>query len=142
MFIPDMPQRIATDTSMKIPIRFGETIKSYYYSNDRDVNDLVFIPLAIAAWFRYLLGVDDNGKEMEVSSDPQLEDLQSKLKGIVFKDPDSYKGQLTDILSNENIFALDLVKAGLSVKIENMFREMLSSEGAVRKTLHKYVSST
>ena len=142
MFIPDMPQRIATDTSMKIPIRFGETIKSYYYANDKDVNDLVFIPLAIAAWFRYLLGIDDNGKEMEVSADPQLEDLQNKLKGIAFKDVDSYHGQLKCILSNENIFALDLVKAGLSVKIEDMFKEMLSSEGAVRKTLHKYVSST
>lgn len=28
-FIPDMPQRIATDTSQKIPVRFGETIKAY-----------------------------------------------------------------------------------------------------------------
>lgn len=28
-FIPDTPQRIATDTSQKIPVRFGETLKSY-----------------------------------------------------------------------------------------------------------------
>ncbi|MCI9338738.1 MAG: mannitol dehydrogenase family protein, partial [Lachnospiraceae bacterium] len=28
-FMPDAPQRIATDTSQKIPIRFGETIKAY-----------------------------------------------------------------------------------------------------------------
>lgn len=140
MFLPDMPQRIATDTSMKIPIRFGETIKSYYYSEDRNVNDLTYIPLAIAAWFRYLLGIDDNGNEMEVSSDPQLDDLQDKLKSIEFKNPDSYKGQLKEILSNENIFALDLVKADLSDKIENMFTEMIVSEGAVRKTLHKYVN--
>ena len=28
-YIPDTPQRIATDTSQKIPIRFGETIKAY-----------------------------------------------------------------------------------------------------------------
>ena len=26
-YIPDMPQRIATDTSQKVAIRFGETIK-------------------------------------------------------------------------------------------------------------------
>ena len=141
MFIPDMPQRIATDTSMKIPIRFGETIKSYFYSDEKDVKELTFIPLAIAAWFRYLLGIDDNGNEMEVSSDPQLEDLWNKLKGIEFKNVNSYNGQLKDILSNVNIFAVDLVKVGLSDKIENMFKEMLLSEGAVRKTLHKYVSS-
>ncbi|MCR5848883.1 MAG: mannitol dehydrogenase family protein [Lachnospiraceae bacterium] len=140
MFIPDMPQRIATDTSMKIPIRFGETIKAYRDSEDRDVNDLVFIPLSIAAWFRYLLGIDDLGNKMEVSSDPQLEDLQDKLSGIVFKDIVSYKGQLKEILSNENIFSADLVKAGLSDKIEEMFKEMIVSENAVRNTLHKYVS--
>ena len=28
-FMPDSPQRIATDTSQKVGIRFGETIKSY-----------------------------------------------------------------------------------------------------------------
>ena len=138
MFIPDMPQRIATDTSMKIPIRFGETIKSYYYSPERDVNDLTFIPLAIAAWLRYLLGIDDNGNPMEVSSDPQLEDLQDKLSGIVYNDVSTYNGQIKDILANENIFAINLVEAGLSEKIENMFKEMLK-EGAVRSTLHKYV---
>ena len=138
MFIPDMPQRIATDTSMKIPIRFGETIKSYYFSSDRDVNDLTFIPLAIAAWLRYLLGTDDNGNPMEVSSDPQLDDLQDKLSGIVYNDVNTYNGQIKDILANENIFAINLVEAGLSEKIENMFKEMLK-EGAVRATLHKYV---
>ena len=138
MFIPDMPQRIATDTSMKIPIRFGETIKSYYFSSDRNVNDLTFIPLAIAAWLRYLLGIDDNGNAMEVSSDPHLNDLQDKLSGIVYNDVSTYNGQIKEILANENIFAINLVEAGLSEKIENMFKEMLK-EGAVRETLHKYV---
>ena len=138
MFIPDMPQRIATDTSMKIPIRFGETIKSYFFSSDRNVNDLTFIPLAIAAWLRYLLGIDDNGNPMEVSSDPQLEDLQDKLSGIRYNDVSTYNGQIKDILANENIFAINLVEAGLSEKIENMFKEMLK-EGTVRATLHKYV---
>ena len=138
LVLPDTPQRIATDTSMKIPIRFGETIKSYYNSPDRDVNDLIFIPLAIAAWLRYLLGVNDKGETMEVSADPQLEDLQTKLSGIVYNDVNTYNGQIKDILSNENIFAINLIDAGLSDKIENMFKEMLK-EGAVRDTLHKYV---
>ena len=75
---------------------------------------------------------------MEVSSDPQLEDLQTKLAGIVYNDVNTYNGQIKDILSNENIFAINLIEAGLSDKIENMFKEMLK-EGAVRDTLHKYV---
>ena len=28
-FVPDSPQRIATDTSQKMSVRFGETIKAY-----------------------------------------------------------------------------------------------------------------
>lgn len=138
-YIPDMPQRIATDTSMKIPIRFGETIKSYLASSNKDVKELTFIPLAIAGWFRYLLGIDDNGNTMELSSDPMLPELTAKLKGIIYNNPSSYKGELREILCNETIFATDLCKAGLSDKIEKMFKEMLAGPGAVRETLHKYV---
>ena len=39
-FMPDAPQRIATDTSQKVGIRFGETIKSYI-AEGRDLNTLV-----------------------------------------------------------------------------------------------------
>ncbi len=60
-FIPDAPQRIATDTSQKIPIRFGETIKSYMARPDLDPAQLTYIPMALAGWIRYLLGVDDEG---------------------------------------------------------------------------------
>ena len=44
-FIPDTPQRIATDTSQKVGIRFGETIKSYARKDDLNPADLVAIPL-------------------------------------------------------------------------------------------------
>ena len=58
--IPDTPQRIATDTSQKIPVRFGETIKSYIQQG-KDLATLKGIPLAIAGWLRYLLAVDSKG---------------------------------------------------------------------------------
>ena len=38
-FMPDTPQRIATDTSQKLAIRFGETIKAYAASDELDVKD-------------------------------------------------------------------------------------------------------
>ncbi len=138
LYIPDMPQRIATDTSMKIPIRFGETIKSYLAAPDKEVKSLTFIPLAIAGWFRYLLGVDDAGEKMELSADPMLPELTAKLSTVVYDDPSSYCGELKEILANETIFATDLCKAGLADKIEGMFTEMLAGPGAVRATLHKY----
>ena len=139
-FIPDTPQRIATDTSLKMPIRFGETIKSYIASDKLDVTALTYIPLAIAGWLRYLLGIDDEGKPMEVSSDPLLDTLQKQLEGIQFGNPSSVGDKLRPILANKEIFASDLVQAGLADKIEGMFRELLAGPGAVRATLQKYLA--
>lgn len=134
-YIPDMPQRIATDTSQKVGIRFGETIKSYIQNSELEVRDLVYIPLAIAGWMRYLLGVDDNGKEFERSSDPMLEELTQALKGIKVGDTSSYKGNLKGILNNRSIFGVDLYEVGLGDKIEEMFIQLIQKEGAVRETL-------
>jgi fructuronate reductase len=139
-FIPDAPARIATDTSQKVPIRFGETIKSYLARPDLDLESLVGIPLAIAGWLRYLLGVDDEGSEMAVNPDPMLETLQAQLSGIRFGDPGSLDGQLKNLLSNPIIFGVDLYEAGLAGKVEGMLRELLEGPGAVRKTLVKYLS--
>lgn len=138
-YIPDMPQRIATDTSLKIPIRFGETLKAYYHSKTHSVDELKYIPLAIAGWFRYLLGVDDCGNEMSVSDDPMLFKLKESLKDIVYNDPDSYLGQLRGLLSNKSIFAINLCETTLARTIEEMFVSMLNGNGSVRETLKKYL---
>lgn len=138
-YIPDTPQRIVTDTSQKVAIRFGETIKSYRKSDSLDSTQLTYIPLALAGWMRYLLGVDDNGIKFKRSSDPILEELTKVLKGIIVGDITSYKGELIPIFKNESLFGIDLYEAGLGEKIEGMFLELIASEGAVRKTLVKYL---
>ena len=139
-FIPDTPQRIATDTSQKVAIRFGETIKSYMKREDLDASSLTFIPLALAGWLRYLLGVNDNLEKFELSSDPMLSELQGKLEGIKVGDVSSYTGQLKEVLSNEILFGLDLEKAGLADKVEAMFLELIAGKNAVRDTLKKYLA--
>ena len=139
-FIPDTPQRIATDTSQKITVRFGETIKSYVASDSLDIHSLTAIPLAIAGWLRYLLAVDDEGKEMNVSSDPMLEVLQKQLADVKLGNPESADGKLTEILSNKVLFGSDLNEIGLAEKIEGMFKELIAGPGAVRATLHKYMA--
>ena len=138
-FIPDTPQRIATDTSQKMAIRFGETIKSYIARPDLDPASLTYIPLVIAGWLRYLLAVDDKGEAMECSSDPLLETLQNQLSGIKLGDPSSIGDKLTPILSNDTLFGVDLIQVGLGSKIQTMFGELLTGPGAVRKTLKKYL---
>ena len=137
-FMPDAPQRIATDTSLKVGIRFGETIKSYV-AEKRDLNHLTALPLAIAGWLRYLLAVDDELNPIEISSDPMKDELQAKLSGIVAGKPETYQGQLKEILSNAAIFGSNLVEIGLADKIERMFVEELCGVGAVRMTLRKYL---
>jgi fructuronate reductase len=137
-FMPDAPQRIVTDTSQKVGIRFGETIKSYLAAGN-SLDTLVSVPLALAGWLRYLLAVDDRGEAMEVSSDPMREELQAKLAGIQVGGPKCYAGELKDILTNKSIFGVDLVEAGLAEKIEAMFVEQLAGPGAVRATLQKYL---
>ncbi len=134
-FIPDAPQRIATDTSQKIPIRFGETIKSYMASPTLNAADLEAIPLALAGWLRYLLAVDDNGQPMPVSPDPMMDYLKNALAAVEPGVPTSAKAALEPILSNPVIFGVNLVNAGLAEKVERLLADMLTGPGAVRKAL-------
>ncbi|MBE6003988.1 MAG: mannitol dehydrogenase family protein [Lachnospiraceae bacterium] len=137
-FMPDTPQRIATDTSQKVGIRYGETIKSYV-AKYGDAKKLEAIPLAIAGWLRYLLGVNDQGEAFERSSDPMLESLTEAVKGIELGKPETVGDKLKPILSNENIFGSDLYAVGLGEKIEELFKEEIAGKGAVRATLVKYL---
>ena len=138
-FMPDTPQRIATDTSQKLGIRFGETIKAYAKSKDLNITDLKLIPLVLAGWCRYLMGIDDNGNKIELSSDPLLEELEPYVRTISLGDKGPFNSQLKPILSNESIFGVNLYDVGLGLKVEGYFAELVSGEGAVRKTLKKYV---
>ncbi|MBT2719836.1 mannitol dehydrogenase family protein [Bacillus sp. ISL-46] len=137
-YIPDTPQRIACDTSLKVGIRFGETLKSYVKREDLNPADLKAIPLAIATWCRYLLGIDDEGKPFTLSPDPQLETLKAALEGVALGDRTS---NIKLILSNQAIFGVNLYEIGLGEKIESMFYDMLAGTGAVRRTLEKYCLS-
>ena len=69
-----------------------------------------------------------------------LEELSKALEGIEVGNPSSYNGQLKSILSNANIFGIDLYEAGIGEKIEDMFLEEIAGAGAVRNTLKKYMA--
>ncbi|QTR70694.1 mannitol dehydrogenase family protein [Bacillus cytotoxicus] len=140
--IPDTPQRIASDTSQKVGIRFGETIKNYVKSSEVKVEDLKYIPLVIAGWLRYLMGINDELQSFEVSPDPLLEELQDYVGKIEIgmNDKTLIHECLNPILSNEVIFGLNLCAIGMSDLIEQYFIEMIQDQGSVRSTLHKYVT--
>lgn len=137
-FMPDSPKRIATDTSQKLGIRFGETVKSYI-EKGLDLNSLDGISLVIAGYLRYLMGVDDNLNIMVLSPDPLIDMLQLSVKDEVIGDTINNKLLLIELLRNKNVFGVDYVEVGMSDKILCMFTEMKQGEGAVRCTLEKYL---
>lgn len=139
-FMPDAPQRIATDTSQKLPIRFGETIKGYK-AKGLDLDELVLIPLVLAGYARYLKGIDDAGNAFEPSPDPLLKELRSIVSGLEVKEEAQDFSCLKSLYSREDIFGVDLYALGLGTRIEAMAAQLYAGTGAVRRTLHKYVES-
>ncbi|GAA1858325.1 mannitol dehydrogenase family protein [Brevibacterium marinum] len=137
--LPDSPQRIATDTSQKLGIRFGETIRRHV--DVGDAQHLTWIPFAIAAWVRYLLGVDDDLAPFERSPDPLLPAIDNRLKGMRIGDPET-ASSARDLLADEAIFGVDLVSVGLAPTVEGHLGAMLAGAGAVRRTLHRLADST
>ncbi|MDR1828397.1 MAG: mannitol dehydrogenase family protein [Methylobacteriaceae bacterium] len=133
-FMPDTPQRIATDTSQKLSIRFGETIKAYLAAG-RDMSILRAVPLVLAGWCRYLMAVDDAGRPFTLSPDPLLETLKPRIAGLRLGDPSPDVSALKDLWTDEKLFGVDLVKAGLAGVIVERLVEMLAGPGAVRQTL-------
>lgn len=135
-FMPDAPQRIACDTSQKVGIRFGETIKAYMAEGNSD--KLEYIPLILAGWLRYLMAKDDNGNEFELSPDPLIPQLTSIMERVQFGDNTNAEEAVSEILEKQEIFGADLKKAGLDNKIIEYFKELNAGKGAVRSTLEKY----
>ena len=139
-FMPDAPQRIAMDTSQKLPIRFGETLKKYV-ARGLDKSNLVLIPLTLAGYARYLKGLKDDLTTFEPSPDPMLAELQAIVAPLEVGKPNQDWSCLKQLYSRKDVFGLDLYEAGLGEQIEGMVKELYAGKGAVRATLHKYVSA-
>ena len=139
-FMPDTPQRIAMDTSQKIPIRFGQTIGKYHARGLEKAN-LILIPLVLAGYARYLKGIQDDGTPFDCSPDPLLAELQAIIAPLQIGQPEQDWSPLRQLFSRQDIFAVDLYAIGLGEQIENMTKELFDHYGAVRETLHRYVTA-
>ena len=138
-FLPDSPQRIATDTSQKLSIRFGETIKAYEASPDLHTEDLKLIPLVYAGWLRYLMGIDDEGREFTPSSYPLLEEARQYVADYELSFSPKDLSKLDALLANEKIFGVNLHAIGMDTLVKQYFAELSSGVGAVAAALKKYV---
>lgn len=137
-FMPDAPQRIATDTSQKIPVRFGQTLKAYLAKPELKIDELIMIPLVFAGWLRYLMGVNDEGDLFTPSPDPKLKEFTDYISSIKLGNELSDEEGIDKILKDRSIFIIDLYSSGLAKKVKRMFKMMITGTGAVRETLRKY----
>jgi fructuronate reductase len=101
----------------------------------------VLIPLTLAGYARYLKGLDDMGEPFTPSTDPLLAELQAIVAPLELGKPDQDFSCLRKLFSRKDVFAVDLYEVGLGEKIEGMVKELYAGPGAVRATLHKYVSA-
>lgn len=93
--------QIAMDGSQKLPQRLTDVVRARLDQGlpiDR-------LALAIAAWMRYVGGVDEKGRPIDVQ-DP----LADKLKKL-YQSGDDARGRVTALLSVEQVFGTDLPKA-------------------------------
>lgn len=137
-FMPDTPQRIATDTSQKLSIRFGETIKAYQKREDLNLSDLKVIPLVFAGWLRYLMGINDKGESFDPSPDPLLDKVRPYVTNIKLGEKTTLS-QLQPLLTDSTIFGVDLIEVKMADLVIVYFNEMIAGVGAVENTLRKYI---
>lgn len=140
-YLADQPKRIATDTSHKLGMRFGETILAYYDSPipKHRASRLRYVPFVLACWLRYLVGVDDQGKPMELAPDPRLPALREVLADISLGDSVPMR-RIEPIICDKFIFGVNLAEVGLDDTVLFYFNEMLKGPGAVRKMLKRVCS--
>lgn len=140
-FLPDTPQRIATDTSQKLSVRFGQTIRAWAKKDAASVKTLYAVPLVLAGWLRYLVGTDDSGQTFTPSPDPMLTELmpliQRAADAASADQSDEVMQILTPLLSNVSVFGVDLIEVELAETVCRLFMEMCQAPGAVRKTLQR-----
>lgn len=138
-FMPDTPQRIATDTSQKLAVRFGETIKAYAASKELNTAELKLVPLVFAGWLRYLMGINDKGEKFELSPDPLLGTVCPYVAGFELGKDADVETVLKPVLEDAHIWGVNLYEVGMADKVCKYFREMIKGPGAVREALKKYV---
>ena len=114
--------QIAMDGSQKLPQRWVDSIK-FHLDHDSDYRPLA---LGVAAWMRYVSGMDEQGKNIDVK-DP----LSDTLKAI--RNDSGFNTKVVDqLLAIESIFGKDLARNISFVNAVKANYQLLLDKGAKR----------
>lgn len=81
-FISDTSQRMTTDTSQKVRIRYGKIMKAYLKIS---INRNSFSNC-------WMVSINDEEKAFKISSDPMCNELYEIFKDIKIVDPETFHG--------------------------------------------------
>ena len=70
-----------------------------------------------------------------------LEELRAIVAPLEVREGEQDFSCLKELFGRKDVFGVDLYAAGLGRRIEGMAAELFAGPGAVRRTLHKYVSA-
>jgi fructuronate reductase len=87
------------------------------------------------------MAIDDKGQLFTPSPDPLYEELHSYVSTITLGETADVHSALHPILSNKEIFSVNLEEIGLGEKIENYFVRMITGPNAVRTVLQQELAA-
>ena len=119
-------EQVASDGSQKIPIRWLPTL-SHLLQTQRSFNA---IALGIAAWFKYLGGVNENQQTIVVN-DPMVDALRS------LAEDNSNSRIVATLVKESGVFPVEVSRSPTVIGLITTYYRQLSSLG-VRQTLKKF----
>ncbi len=121
--------QIAMDGSQKLPQRLLETLREQLAGNGH----IEIICIAVAAWIRYVSGVDEKGNTIEV-----LDPYAQKLKAICDANKNEPAAMAKEIISIQEIFGSDLAGQARFVDGVTNWLTRFYSQGVLRGIQEKF----
>lgn len=114
--------QIAMDGSQKLPQRLLETLREQLNGNGH----IDILCLGVAAWIRYVSGVDEQGAAIEVS-DP----LAKELRAACDANQGNPAGMVRAVVSIQKVFGADLINESRFIQTTTQWLEHFYSKGVL-----------
>lgn len=114
--------QIAMDGSQKLPQRLLETLREQLKGNGH----IDILCLGVAAWIRYVSGVDEQGAAIEVS-DP----LAKELRAVCDANQGNPAGMVKAVVSIQKVFGADLIDEARFIQTTTQWLERFYSKGVL-----------